>query len=482
LFLRKHIVELNPQSSDDKLALVQIALVANDYSTATNTLASVKAEDKKSAAFHSVAGTVAEAAGRMQEAEGHFVEVLRLQPANQAIQLDLAMVRLLGTNKSAKADSRTALARIAADQSNPAGSAMALRELIMDAVRSQNLESALGYSRQLVQMTNSLFGDKLLRLDLSKKAASPDYNRILTEVQRAAATDSGDINTLVTWQLANISLDSTLAWLRSLPVNTQTNQPATILIAKCLASKQDWLGLRTWVEKQNWGEVDFLRHAYLARALREQNLSATSDTEWELAVKLASNDKSVKARVDKPNLVLLLGMAAQWGWQGKGEEILWSIVGKYPSEQWANNSLVQLLFTSGRTRPLMMLYTQQLNWKPTDLSVKNNLAMCALLLEAQELKPNDLAREVFEKEPDNPSNVSTYAFSLHLQKKDAEALKVIEKLKPDELKSPSIAGYYGLILAATGNPAKAKAYLNLVGNSNLLPEERKLFDKAKSGL
>jgi L-asparaginase/Glu-tRNA(Gln) amidotransferase subunit D len=93
-----------------------------------------------------------------------------------------------------------------------------------------------------------------------------------------------------------------------------------------------------------------------------------------------------------------------------------------------------------------------------------------------------LAREVYEKAPTNSAYASTYAFSLHLQKKDAEALKVIERLKPQELQNPSIAGYYGLILKATGNGAKAKTYLELASKAKPLPEEQKLFDRAKTGV
>src|SRR2546430_6550063 len=47
----------------------------------------------------------------------------------------------------------------------------------------------------------------------------------------------------------------------------------------------------------------------------------------------------------------------------------------------------------GRTRPLMMLYKQEVKRSPMDLSAKNNLAMTALLLDAQELKPHDRSEE-----------------------------------------------------------------------------------------
>jgi Flp pilus assembly protein TadD len=116
------------------------------------------------------------------------------------------------------------------------------------------------------------------------------------------------------------------------------------------------------------------------------------------------------------------------------------------------------------------------------LEIKNNLAMTAMLLGAQELDPYGLAQQVYEKYPKNPSYASTYAFSLYLQKKYADALKVMQQLTQKDLKSPSIAGYYGLILEANGNNAEAKDCLNRISKPQLLPEEQTLFDQAKVGL
>jgi Flp pilus assembly protein TadD len=274
--------------------------------------------------------------------------------------------------------------------------------------------------------------------------------------------------------MTRIGPAETLAWLRSLPRNMQTNQPVALLAAECYTILRDWRGLQNSLKQQDWAELGFVRHAFQTRALRGQDLPDAAKAEWDMALKTANGQKA--------SLVMLLRLAAQWGWQSEGEDILWTIVNQYPGEKWAFVSLNQALFVDGRTRSLMMLYSQQLKRSPSDLSVKNNLAMTALLLDAQELKPHELAREVYEKAPTNADYVSTYAFSLHTQKKDTEALKVIEQLKPRDLENPSIAGYYGLILKATGNRAKAKPYLEWAFKSPLLPEERKLFEKAKAGI
>jgi hypothetical protein len=470
---RSHVVDLNPRSTEDRLALVRTALFFRDYATATNALESVDAAARNTAAYHNIAGSVAVAGNQLAQAEAHFIEASRLDPTNATPRFDLAMVRLHGSNDLDLAEARIALQRIIADPQSGLLRCQAMRELMVDAMRHKQTETALNLSNQLLQDTNSVFSDRLLRLDVLRDTNDPQFQPALATVQRDATNEVARAYELGMWQMARTSPADALAWLRGLPANLQTNQTLCLLAADCQNLMQDWRGLQASLTKQNWMELDFTRHALLARALRGQKLTAAAKTEWEMAVKATANRKQC--------LIVLLRSAAQWGWQAETEELLWSIVNQYPGERWAFTALNRALFLSGRTRPLMMLYGQELKRSPSNLDVKNNLAATALLLDAQELKPHDLAREVYEKASTNSSYVSTYAFSLHLQKKDPEALKVMQKLGPKQLEDPTIAGYYGLILRATGDSAKAKAYLGWASKAKLLPEEQKLFARAQTG-
>ena len=91
-----------------------------------------------------------------------------------------------------------------------------------------------------------------------------------------------------------------------------------------------------------------------------------------------------------------------------------------------------------------------------------------------------MAREVHQQAPTNSFYAATYAYSLYVQGKKAEALKVMQQLKPEELDRPSTAGYYGLMLKAAGDNAKAAIYLEKAAKAQLLPEEKKLFAQAKT--
>lgn len=470
---RERVLELNPDFLDDRLALAQTAVVFKDYALATNVLAGMSEAGKNSVAYHSLAAVIALAGGQPDAAEAHFIEASRLDPGNPSITINLAVVRLHGTNNADMAQARIALKQVSMNSTNLAVRCQAERELVIDAMRNRNMETALAISADLVRQTNSIFSDQLLRLEVLMEARSTEFKPVLALLQREAAKNSAKLYELTDWQILKTSPAEALAWLRSLPAPVQTNQPAALLVAECQTLVKDWSGLQEFLQNQNWGESEFVRHAFLTRALRGQKLDESAKAEWEVALKEASGQKAM--------LIGLLRQVAQWNWETEGQEILWIIVNRYPEEQWATQLLNQSLYAGGQTRSLMQFYSLQSTRFSSSLPYKNNLALTALLLSAQEFKPYELAREVYEKSPTNSNYVSTYAFSLYLQGKNAEALKVIEQLKPGELQNPSIAGYYGIILKASANPAKARTYLDLSLKEHSLPEERALFEKARIG-
>jgi len=176
------------------------------------------------------------------------------------------------------------------------------------------------------------------------------------------------------------------------------------------------------------------------------------------------------------NLTVLLELCTQWNWPVEKTDLLSSILKHHPEAKWAVPLLVNELASSGRTRALMTLFQQEVDQDPSDLQAKNNLAMTALLLNAVELRPFELARQVYEMEPTNISYASTYAFSLYQQKKWAEALNAFAPFDSKTLANPEVAGYYGLVLQANGHPRQAREYLDkAVHAQRLLPEERSLF-------
>ena len=117
--------------------------------------------------------------------------------------------------------------------------------------------------------------------------------------------------------------------------------------------------------------------------------------------------------------------------------------------------------------------------RPTDLSVRNNLAQISLLLNLNPDQAYRAAREVYEQEPKNPDYAATYAFSLYLQGDVKKALQALAGFSEAELERPQIAAYYGVLLANSGDFSRAAKFLDLGEKANLLPEEKKLVEKAQ---
>src|ERR1022692_1119628 len=200
LLLRSRVVELNPLSTDDRLALAKTAMVMRDYATATNALEGVAQTERNTVSYHNTAGAVAAAVNQAAQAESHFLEAARLDPKNDFIKLNLAVVRLHGTNLPVLTEARAALKRISSAATNSALRCLALRELATDALRLRRTDEALMLSKQLLQETNSSFRDRVLRLEVLPETRSSEFKPALAAFQHEATGDPAKIFELAVWQ------------------------------------------------------------------------------------------------------------------------------------------------------------------------------------------------------------------------------------------------------------------------------------------
>jgi tetratricopeptide (TPR) repeat protein len=223
--------------------------------------------------------------------------------------------------------------------------------------------------------------------------------------------------------------------------------------------------------QQTWGGMDYMRHLLRSISLRAQGNGLGASVEWRSALAAASK------RLDALND--LARRTAFWHWGPQLEETLWAIVDNFPNEKGAFLLLYDRLFEAGNTPALRTLLAKVLEFVPSNVELKNNLALVSLLIDPQNERAAQLAREVFEANPHNASFLSTYAYSLYCQGKSTEAIKLLDGLKRDQLEEPSMAAYYGVILAGSGDRAKARHYLARGRDARLLPEERNLLSKAE---
>lgn len=468
---RQRLVDVDPDDPTNRIALAEAALMFGDPARAEQNLMRVAPSNRQNAAFHKAAAMLLASQRKLTEAEAHFRAAMKLEPTNQLLQLNHAVILIQAADSNVVQAGIENLQKFTKD---PSLRRMALQNLAQAWLHSQNFDKAISTARELADDKNATFGDRMLLLDILRTAKSLEYSQQLESIKKAAnAAGPEQVQSLASWLIATGQIQPALDWLASLPAELQSKQRVSMALADLHQARGDWPSLQKLTESASWGDADFLRHAMLARACREQHQSISADSAWLAAVRAtAGNPKAIAA---------LARMASTWGWQHEEEDLLWTLVERHPGERRAPGTLKETLTKAGDTRGLNRLASVLVNQNPNNFVAKNDLAGTSLLLGVQTARAHELAREVFSKFPSNEITASTYAFSLYLQGKSPEALRAFAAVPTQALEQPSIALYYGMVLG-TNSPTDARKYLDLAAKGNLLREEKALLDETRRKL
>jgi Flp pilus assembly protein TadD len=442
-----------------------------DLATAKEALLSAGETGRSNAEYFKALGSLAWGLNQYTDAETNFAEAVRLEPNNPVSQMDLAIIRLVANDG---AEAGVARARLEELRTNPVVRLDALRQLTQDAARNKLFHKAIEYAKELQGDPKCRFDDRLLYLDMLSQANNPDLDACLSSLQQIAETNSASAYGVVGWMAAHNRTREALGWAQSLAPSVQTNPPLPLVTAECFASVRDWATLDAMLTQEDWKDIDYLRHLLRAISLVAQGNKLTASVEWRSALKTASK------HLEALNELARRTAALRWG--PELDETLWTIVDNFPNEKGAFLMLYDRLFEAGNTAALHTLLAKVLEFIPSNRELKNNLALVTILIDPKNQRGHELAREVYDADPHNPSFLSTYAYSLYCQAKSSEARKLLEGLKSDELDDPGVATYYAVILAGSGDRARAEHYLERAKLARLLPEERNLLSKAQEGL
>jgi len=467
---RRKVVQLDPHSVDDAVALVRCAVQFNDIPTAERTLAEVNENLRNSAPYHEASALVAQFKHQDEKAETEWNEALRLSPDDKSFQLQLGRLRLRATQPERRAAGEAMLTAL---RSDPAQRSAATRALINAGVtRKEDPRKLLELARELQAYPEATWNDRFVYLDFLHGLQDPQFSAYLTELEKTAPTKASSLAALLSWMAKNNLSLLALDYSKSLSAESLQNWPVPLAIADAYLRLREWQNLEALTAKANWGRLEFLRHAYLARALRAEDKRAAAEHEWSAALKDATSSES---------LVLLIQPISEWGWENETTDLLWAL-SKHPEKQKdAFMALYQHYAKASDTQGLYRVLVRLSELDSTNLNVQNNLAQVSLLLNANPEEARRSAADVYRKSPANPAYMTTYAYSLLTQGNAKEALRIMSSLSEEQLSDPTISAYYGIFLAATGDE-KARTYLDFGKPANLLPEEKALIDKAYASL
>jgi len=244
-------------------------------------------------------------------------------------------------------------------------------------------------------------------------------------------------------------------------------QPA---LGQCYLVLQDWDSLLKVTGEDPWDQVEYIRHAYRARALRESGNLMMAHNDWSIALDMARGNAGAVG--------WLAHVTTEWKWPDESEEALWGLIELSPDDQWGLQTLYQHYVSDGDTAGLRKLAAYLVKVQPSNKNAENDFAILSLLLNRDVKEADALAADLYRQFPGNPVYASTYAYALQCEGHPVDALGVLEALPRDAFKDPALAAYYGIILAANHAPNRARPYLQSAQQGSLLPEERALVEKA----
>jgi predicted Zn-dependent protease len=465
---REQLVALEPDVAVNKTALASAAVRFGQLDLARKTLDAIDPSGRGNVLYHQLSGALAIAEKKSALAESEFAAALQLDPGNTQFALNLAAVRLTSPDLPTKEKARTELTRLA---EQTALRLEALRALTMDALANKSSGDAEKWAAQLRLEKGATFSDLLLYLEATQKtdAAAPALRDAKENATRSPAIAAA----LITWMNRHGMAQAAREWGLALPKETLAAHPVPLAIAEAYSFLQDWNGLHAWVDEKNWGEEEFLRLAVLSHALHRltpgDRASMESQTAWNAALKATKNRGE--------RVAALAQLAEGWGYAAEAADAWWLMANGNENAKEALTALQRLYKAKQDSHGLLRVAKRALELNPADLVAANNCASLGLLLNADS-SARRLAMKLHAENPANAAFSSTYAFALFTEGKTSEALREMESLKEPQLRHPSIAAYYFVMLVENGKMERAHAFLSAANKAQLLPEEQQLLTAA----
>jgi Flp pilus assembly protein TadD len=466
VFWRARVARLEPGNIDNFLAWAKAAVDLGRSDWALEALNHAPKDAENRADWQNLVGGVETNLGRFGDAQQHFERAVQIEPGNDTYAVNLASLRLSSPDLETVANARRQLEKFAS--SHEAGR-FALEALLREALNSGDLERARTYSSRLEKRADSTFDDRLLELNAAFHTDA--FKDRLEILEQESAGHLGDRIALVYWMIGHGLAKDASEWIEVGSAGKACPVPLQMAEADSLRAQQDWVKLRELLEAADWASNDFIRKALLA--LCERNDPAFQDR-WQDALRSAKGDPEKKFRLGQ--------LVSSWGWYSKGSQLLWDVANTSPiwrpsalSELWRNGVLEK------NAGAMLRVAAERYRDSPKNPGTKNNYAFLLLLLNVDQSRAEELAKEAWTDAPLHPDIVATYAYACYKDGRIEDGIKAMEQLAERYRSDPGIALYYAALLAEEGHSEEAGRYLALSdGSPRLLPEEQALATRIKS--
>ncbi len=468
---RSRLDTVRPGDVENLLAWANDSLKGGDVVAAERILGMLKPEPTENASYHAAAAAVAMAKRDAAGAERHWAEASRIEPEEDLYRLKLAGIRLVSKSAEVHAGAVAMLKEISG---RPANAAEALRALLGDARAFREWNAAREYADALVATHGSVFQDKLARLDVLRAMKSRDATGYLTDLRNDGLQRPADLYMLLMWMNQHDLALLVADWVRTTPQEIIGVPPVCVAVADAYVRSSDWRTLLTFLEDHTWGDWEYMRRAFLARATERTGEGDRSTQEWKDGLAAARSRGDARDRLER-----MTRLAIGWGWEQRAQEVMWAMAGSPGCPRWMLDALWLIAIENTDAAQLQRLAGMLAKADPKSVVHRNNYAFYSLLTRAEEGDPHREAERLFSEDPKNADIVLTRGLSLYQQGKSAEAAALTGGLSAEDMKKPRVTLYHAIFLTGAGESAKAQEWVAVARQGKMLPEEKAMLERAK---
>jgi hypothetical protein len=454
-------IENNPP--EGLLQLARLALRHDAHAVAEEALNKIPEEFKKRPEYHEVAAKYYLQLRDRVSAEKHLLAAAQARPTNLLDQVNLHSFRLTAPDAAVRNNAVRELENLSKD---PGLRLLCLRNLVYAYLGAGQATEAVKYSQQLVSLPSAEFQDRITFATTISVANPREWMHLVPELQREAQTNAAAAIPYI--RFLNRQGVAEMAWRWGTNSGHLPLPGVSFALADSLCELKRWNELRKFCSQGSWGPLETFRQAMIYRGTKElEGQSPTTKREWERTILQADRDPQI--------LYQLHAFAESCKWSEESEEVLWAIA-RGPSTQRAALQQLYRLYRDRRdTKMLYRVVARIAQLNPNDRLALNNLAILSLLLDQNVQAAAKIADHNYQLFPENLAFISTQGYALLKIGKTNEARALILKLPPEQLKSPNLSLYAGVILAECSD-VKARSLLKAIPpNASFLPEEKQLL-------
>jgi len=464
----KEIAQAEPTDPQNLLGLAGAALRFGDFVAARQALEQLREMGRTDAAYYRLASGMALVTRDTRALEAALAELTRLEPADQRVQLNLAIARLQSAEPVLVEAGRSALIGLARSDFVRI---RAVVELLNDMARRwprPTRERAAAFQQLASELTPARGPS------FDPPEIGDPVERLVFFAMRQPAPEAEDTGALLSWLILNGRAAAGFEWLDSLPEKTRQSRLVTAAASKAALQTADWPHLRRLLLAGAWGNLPPLavNAAFEARENRGQLSPAAQASRW------ASVLESCQASL--PALRMVLRLSEAWNWPDEQQQVLMAITRAFAGETWAWRRLIAQALARGEAEQLWQIYQRWSRAAPGDAMLQSEVAIMGHLLQKRGAPAAAVTAEFVRQQPAAPGAVVAHALALWRGDRLAEALSLLGALPVGVFAEPRYALAYGLMLSEAGRARESDQMLNRASVDRMLPDEMLLMEQARA--